>query len=509
MDRRSRTVVAVMAVPTFTIGTDFTGALMLILPIEKEFGVDVTTTQWVLNIYALTFAMGMVAAGRLADLYGRRRLFNVGAVIFVIGSLGCAAAPSIGGLIAARAVQGVGASILWPCILGITATSVREDERGIAMGLIIGTVAAGNVIGPVIAGVVGGLGEWRLFYLVNLVLGVVSALLVLRVIAAEAGSRRDEKIDYTGMIVVAVAVLCLLYALDVGSDWGWGWGSMGIIGLVTLAIVLLVAFPFIEDRAADPMVPSPMMRNRQFLLALSTNGLCIPAIFLLFLYLPQYLHKVTGWSVLEASVGTIPLMLTVAVMSVIAGRLYNRVGPRRLLTAGYVVTALGALATTQVSAAWGYAGLLPTMILVGLGCALVVGTAGAAAVGAADPSRASLAGALSFMFHLAFGATGVAAGTAILFAASKTALAGALSAAGITMSPADQLTLSAAAASSPASLEILNHFPTDTAARITSAMNDAFVSGLHQAYWLALAFAVIGIAVAVCIRDEKLVNVDS
>lgn len=506
MERRAKIVLATIAVPAFTIGTDFTGALMLLIPIEQEFRVDVTTTQWMLNIYALTFSMGMVTAGRLADTFGRRRLLVAGLSVFVVGSVACSVAPSIGALIGARAVQGIGSSIVWPCILGIASVSVRDDERGFAMGLVLGAVTTGNVLGPLIGGVVGALGEWRLFYGANVVLGVISLILVLREIPPEPATDRDEKIDLAGNAVLAIALLSLLYALDVGADWGWR--SMGVVTLLALSVALFVAFPFVEDRVADPLIPAPMMRNRQFLLALSANGLVVPAVFLLFVYLPQYLHKVLGWPVLWASVGTLPLMASLAVTSVVSGRFYNRFGARRLVTFGYALTVLGAVATIAVVPAWDYVGLMPAMLLTGVGGAVVIGTAGAAAVGAADPSRASLAGALSFVFHLAFGAIGVATGTAILFAASASHLAQRLTDMGVSMSAANQATLNAAASGAEASREVLAAFPVHTAEDIVTATNDAFVAGLHTAYWFVLALTVIGIVVALCLRDEKLANVD-
>jgi MFS family permease len=506
MDRRAAAIVASLAVPTLAIGTDFTGALMLIIPIEREFAADVTTTQWVLNMYALTFSMGMVTAGRLADMFGRRRILLIGIVVFVLGSLGCAAAPSMTWLIGARAVQGVGGALMWPCILGIGSTSVREDERAFAIGLILGVVTSGNVIGPLFAGIVGGLGDWRLFYVANVVLGIASAVVVPLVIPRDAGTGRDEPIDYSGMAVLSLAVLGLLYALDVGADWGWV--SWPIAGLILIAAALFAAFPAVEDRVAGPMVPPPMIRNRQFLLALAANGLCVPTFFLLFLYLPQYLHKVQGWSVLMAAIGALPLMVCLSALSVTSGRLYNLMGPRRLISLGYFLTALGALATILVSPAWGYAGMLPLMLLIGIGGGLVVGPAGSAAVGAADPSRAGVAGGLSFMTHLALGAIGVAAGTAILFAASEAKLQQGLAALSITLTAAERVTLSGAAAGTEAARAILDRFSPEVAAQITAAVRDAFVVGLHRAYWLALALAVVGVVVGLSLDDAKLKKVD-
>lgn len=506
MDRRTVAIIAALGVPTFAIGTDFVGALMLIIPIEHEFGADITTTQWVLNVYALTFAMGMVAAGRIADMYGRRKVLLIGVVIFVAGSAGCAAALSIGWLIGARAFQGIGAALMWPCILSIGSTSVRDNERAVAMGLILGMVTAGNVIGPIIAGIVGGLGEWRLFYFLNLAFGIASLVIVPLVIPRDARSGGKESIDYAGIAVLSLAILGLLYALDVGADWGWG--SLPIIALLVVAAALLAAFPSVEDRVRGPMVPPPMIRNRHFLRALAANGLIVPALFLLFLYVPQYLHKVQGWSVLMAAIGSLPLMVCLSVLSVTAGRLYNLIGPRRLISLGYGVTALGAIATILVSPTWGFAGLLPAMLLIGIGSGLTVGPAGTAAVSAVDPTRAGVAGALSFTAHLAMGAIGVAAGTAILFGVSTAKLQQGLAALGVSLSAADQITLSGAAAGTEASVAILGRFSSDVAAQITSALREAFVAGMHGAYWFALALTLIGLAVGLSLDDAKLKNVD-
>jgi DHA2 family methylenomycin A resistance protein-like MFS transporter len=506
MNRKTIAVVAGLGVPALTVGTDFTGALMLVLPIERKFAADITTTQWVLNIYALTFAMGMVTAGRLADMFGRRRLLLIGLTVFIIGSLGCAAAPSMALLITARAVQGIGSSIIWPCLLGIASTSVQKDEQGFAIGMIMGIVTFGNVIGPIFAGIVGGMGHWRLFYTANVVLGVLSAVIVPRVVPADAIHRRDEGIDYGGIIVLSLAILGLLYALDVGADWGWS--SLPVIGLLATAAILFGAFPPVENRVAIPLVPRQMRRNSHFLLALLANGLCVPSVFLLFLYIPQYLNKVLDWPILTASIGALPLMASLSAMSLLSGHLYNRIGPRRLLVGGYCLTAAGSLAVLLISPEWGYSGLLPAMLLVGIGGGLCVGPAGSAAVGAADPSRASLAGALSFMVHLSLGAIGVAGGTAILYGLSASKLQQGVAALDVSLSAADRLALNSAAPGAAASREILARFSTPVADQITAAIRDAFAFGLHQAYWLPSAMAVIGIFVALALDDRKLAQTD-
>ena len=459
MDKDTRLTIASLMIAGLTIGTDFTGALLLVTPIERDFSVDITTTQWVLNIYALTFGVLMVTGGRLGDMYGHRRQILVGLAIFLAASIGCFAAPSIGWLIGSRAVQGVGAALIWPCVLALAATSVDEDKRGLAMGLILAGVTGGNVVGPLIAGVVTWVGDWRLFFLVNALMAVLTAALVLRFLSKESPGKTEERVDIAGMAVFGFALLSLLYGLDVGADWGWT--SPTLAGLLVLSAVLFVVFPLVERRVKDPLVPPSLMRNREFLLALATNGLLIPALFIAFLYFPQYMQKTMGWSVLAASVGMLPLMVLLSVGSILGGRLYAPIGPKRLLLAGYALVSLGAATIVFFfMPSWGYFAILPAMVLMGLGATLCVGTAGTAAVSAVPPSRAGVAGGLSFMVHLSIGALGVAGATAIMNA--------------------------------------------ETVGKTQAEMNTAFAAGMSHAYWLAIALAILGIVVAAAIDEEKL-----
>lgn len=458
MGKETRLAIMTLMIAALTIGTDFTGALLLVTPIEREFKVDITTTQWVLNVYALTFGIFMVTGGRLGDMYGHRRQILIGVAIFLAASISCLAAPSIGWLIGSRAVQGIGAALIWPCVLALGTTSVDEDKRGLAVGLILAGVTSGNVVGPLMAGVVTSIGDWRLFFLVNTVMAVLTAALVLRFLKKESPGKIDERVDVSGMAVLGFALLALLYGLDVGADWGWT--APTLIGLFVVSAVLFVAFPFVESRVRDPLVPPSLMRNREFVLALATNGLLIPALFVAFLYFPQYMQKTMGWSVLAASAGMLPLMVLLSVGSVLGGRLYEPIGPKRLLLAGYALVAVGAATIVFFMPSWGYVAILPAMILMGLGATLCVGTAGTAAVSAVPPSRAGVAGGLSFMVHLCIGALGVAGATAIMNA--------------------------------------------ETAGAAQAGLDKAFAAGMSHAYWLTTALAILGIAVAAAIDEEKL-----
>ncbi len=501
MDRATSGIVVSLGIGSLTLGTDFTGAIVLAVPIEQEYGVDITTTQWVLNVYALTFSMGLVTGGRLADMYGRRRLLRIGLAIFVLASLGCALAPTVASLIAARAAQGIGSAILWPCILGIASTTVREDERGYVIGLMIGAIGIGNSVGPVIAGVAGGIGEWRLFFAINVVFGIVTFLATTKLVPADAEREEEQRIDYAGVGALSLAIFGLLYAFDVGADWGWL--SPPIIVLFVAALALFAVFPFIEERVRGALVPPTLMRNGRFLAALASNGLMVPSVFVFFLYMPQFYQKVLGWPMLWASLGIVPAMVCIAIGSPITGRIYNRFGPRRLLIVGYSMIFAASIAITLIDANAEYLDTLPAILVMGFGAAVAVSAAGPAAVAAVDPSRASLAGGLSFMVHLALGAIGVAAATAVFFAVSTARLGDSLDRLGVNLSAADQIALAGSARGTPEAKAILGRFSSDIADHIATAVRDAFTSGFNNAILVCLVFTAIGIVVAFFVTDPQ------
>ncbi|WP_415713877.1 MFS transporter [Roseibium sp.] len=377
MDAKAKRILAAVSIPSFLIGTDFTGAMLLVTPIEQEYSVDITTTQWVLNAYALTLSMGLVAGGRLGDMLGHRRFVLIGLGIFILASVACVLAPNVTALVLARAFQGIGSALVWPCILALAATSVEEDERAKAMGILMGTVAGGNVLAPFIAGTLAEFGDWRGFFVFNAIFAILAVVLIARFIEKEKEHNTDEAVDLIGMGVMAAGVFCLLFGLDVGADFGWtGWVTLSLFGM---AILMFVAFPLVEKRVRDPMIPISMMRNHQFVRALALNGLPAVVLFLCLLYLPQYMQKVLGWSVFWSAMGMLPLAIALASMNLAVGNYYNSVGPRKLMALGHAFLFVGCICMLFLQTSWGYPALVPVMLLVGLGGGLVFGPAGTAA----------------------------------------------------------------------------------------------------------------------------------
>ncbi len=508
MERRSIVLVIALMVTGFGIGIDFTGALMLVPAIEASFDADITSTQWVLNIYALFFAMTMVAGGRLGDMYGHRKIMIVGLAIFLFASILCFVSPGLDYLIGARALQGIGAGCVWPCTLAFGATKVSKPEhRALVMGMILAGVTTGNVFGPMISGAAVSFGEWRLFFLANIVFSSISMATAVFVMEKETEHKKGEHIDFAGMGILSFAVLLLLYGLDVGADWGWT--SVPLLLMFFVSAVLFVAFPRVEKRVQEPLLLPQLMQNREFMITLGLNMFNVSAAFVGLLYFPQYMQKVLGWSVFQSALGLAPLTVLLAVGSIVSGTLYNDFGPKRLLFWGYTCATVGAATVVVLPASWGYFQILPGMAMIGLGATLTVGPSGTAAVCAVKPERAGLVGGLSFMTHLCYGAIAVACATAIMYVTSLSSLGKQLAADGITMSAADQQAINGGSLTTDSAKAVMQHFNAQEAEKIKTALSAAFDTGMNMAFVFAMFSVAVGIVLALMLDEKKLHKIES
>ncbi|WP_299987625.1 MFS transporter [uncultured Ruegeria sp.] len=507
MDRTSIIKVIALMVTAFGIGIDFTGALMLVPAIENSFDTDITSTQWVLNIYALFFAMTMVAGGRLGDMYGHRKMMIIGLCIFLFASVLCFVSPGLDYLIGARALQGIGAGCVWPCTLAFGATKVsKEEHRALVMGLILAGVTTGNVFGPMISGAVVNLGDWRLFFLANVVFSCISMATAILLMERETEHKKGERIDFAGMGVLSFAVLLLLYGLDVGADWGWT--SLPLLLLFFVSAMLFFLFPRIEKRVKEPLLLPQLMQNREFLITLGLNMFNVSAAFVGLLYFPQYMQKVLGWSVFQSALGLAPLTVLLAVGSIVSGTLYNDFGPKRLLFWGYICATAGAASVVLMPAGSGYLQILPGMAMIGLGATLTVGPSGTAAVCAVKPERAGLVGGLSFMTHLVYGAISVACATAVMYASSLSSLNSRLTAAGINMSEADQKVINGGTLTTESAKAVLQKLNSGETEKVSAAIAAAFDTGMNMAFVFATISVAAGIILALMLDEKKLHKVE-
>jgi EmrB/QacA subfamily drug resistance transporter len=363
--------------------------------IGEDFGASLSDLQWTANAYTLTLSGLLLLGGALGDRLGRRRVFFWGVVWFTVASLVCAAAPNVQILIAARALQGIGAAALTPGSLAIIEASFARDDRAEAIGAWSGLSGAVGAVGPLLGGWLIGAASWRLVFLINLPLGALTA----RVAARHLPETRDPKagdhpLDLLGVALAAIGLAGVVFALTDGPAHGWGTASIliGLAGVVALAALVLVEL----DRT-DPLMPLDLFATRQFSVANVLTFIVYAALAgpLLFLF-PLQLQVSLGYSPIEAGAALIPLTVLTLLLSARAGRLDQRIGPRVPLTAGTLLASGGLALLADVAPGSGYVpGVLPGVVLVGLGVALAGAPLTATVMGAAGEERAGVASALN------------------------------------------------------------------------------------------------------------------
>ncbi len=401
-----------MGLSVIVLANDFS-AINVALPVmEKDFHTDVNTLQWVINAYALTFGVLIVTGGRLADLFGRREAFFVGAIIFASMSALGGAAQTETWLIASRVVMGVGGALMWPAILGMTYTALPADKAGLAGGLILGAAGLGNAIGPLLGGVLTDLLSWRWIFFFNVPVTAFAVIVTYLTVHQPKPETEDTKVDYAGITTLSVGLVALLVALDQVNEWGWS--DPRILALLAVAAALVVGFAFIERGAGmHALVPRDVMRNQSFTASCIAILLMSATFFAALLYLPQFMQKQLDYSPLESGAGMLPFLAVFATVSFIAGPLYNRIGAKPIVCAGAACISAGPLLFSMIDEGSGYAAIVPGMVVLGIGIGLFYSTATTAGVTSVDESRTSLAGGIIYMFQIAGGSIGLGLTTTV------------------------------------------------------------------------------------------------
>jgi EmrB/QacA subfamily drug resistance transporter len=409
-----------MGIAVFVIANDFSAINVAIPQIEEDFNTDVTTAQWVVNAYALTFGVLIVTGGRLADLFGRRRAFFLGSIIFASFSVLGGAAQSEAWLITMRVLMGVGGALMWPAILGMTYAALPEDRAGLAGGFILGAAGIGNAAGPLIGGALTDLLSWRWIFFLNLPVSAFAMFVTWRQIHQPRPEVEDTRIDYAGIVTLSVGLVSLLLAFDQVIDWGWG--DPKIIALLAAFVGLIGSFVVIERRAGTHgLVPPDVMRNRDFSYTCAAILLMSAVFFAAMLYLPQLMITVLEFSPIGAGAGMLPMMATFAAVSFAAGTLYERFGAKPLLILGSLCIATGPALVALLADKESYGAIVPGMAVLGLGIGLFYPTATTVGVTAVQEARRSLAGAIIYMFQIAGGSVGLGLTTTVFTGASDEA----------------------------------------------------------------------------------------
>ena len=487
-----------MGLGVFVIANDFTALNVALPAIEQDFDIDVGSVQWVINAYALVFGMAIVSGGRLADMFGRKRVFYIGSVLFASFSAIGAIAPDLPILIAARVGMGVGGALMWPAILGMTFAALPESKAGLAGGLILGVAGVGNAIGPLLGGALTEALDWRWIFVVN----VPVALLAMLVTARYVHQHEDlasERIDYAGMATISGGLVLLLLALDQSVDWGWG--DSRVIAMLAVAVLLIASFASIERRAGEhALIPPDVIANKRFRTACLVVLLMSAVFFSAVLYIPQFLEKILGYTAIEAGLGMLPMMAAFAVTSFVAGPLYDRIGMKAAIGIGTGLIAFGqVLLGVLIGPDAGLGSLVPGLIVVGTGCGMFYPSVTTAAVTALDAARASLAGGIVYMFQIAGGAVGLGVSTAIFTSSSEGELGrDAAAVPGVdALTAHQQAVLHGDLAGTDSAAAALAQLPANAVAEIKGIVADSFASGVQTSFRVVAGVAIAGFLVAV------------
>ncbi|GCF09919.1 MDR family MFS transporter [Dictyobacter arantiisoli] len=325
----------------------------------------ITLYSWVFSIYLLTSTTTVPIYGKLADLYGRKPLFLFGATLFLIGSAASGAAQSMEQLIIFRAIQGLGAGAVLPIVLTIIGDIFTLEERARVQGLFSGVWGLSSVVGPFVGGLIVDNFSWRWVFFINIPFGLLSMLLLIFTLK-ETVERKKHHLDYLGTITLTGSIVSLLFALLQGGT-SWAWVSFQSIGLFVAALILFVFFIATEQRAAEPILPLELFKNR--LITISSIGGVVLGVLMFGVtsYVPLFVQGVKGGSATSAGITLGPLLLAWPIAATISGKIVIRYGYRITAVLGMLAAAVGIVMTALFTPQTGLPFIIAAMACIGAG----------------------------------------------------------------------------------------------------------------------------------------------
>ena len=390
----------------FMIMLDNTIVNVALPSIQRDLGSTVTQLEWIVNGYALTFAVLLLTGGKLADMLGRRRIFIVGLAVFTASSLACGLAGSEQLLIAARVVQGAGAALMNPATLSIIIATFPARQRGMAIGIWAGVSASALAIGPLVGGVITEHIGWSWIFFINVPVGLLGIVVARLVIAESRDTAHEQRLDLPGLVTSALALFALTYGLIEADNFGWT--SLRILSLFGLAAIALAVFVALEMRQRLPMLDLSLFRNPTFVGANATMMLVSLAMFGVFFFVSIYVQNILGYSATQAGATFLPLTVLVVLTAPVAGRLSDRIGSRWLMGSGMTLLGCSLLLFSRLDQTSTFWTILPGLIVGGLGMGLTMTPTTAAGMAAVPVDKAGVGSAVLNSMRQVGGSLGLA-----------------------------------------------------------------------------------------------------
>lgn len=391
----------------FILGTVLVGATMSALDVsivnvalptlQTDFKVNLAMIEWVAMAYMLTLTIFLPLFGRLADIFGRSKMYNTGFVVFTVGSALCGLAPSAAFLVGARILQAVGAGLLQANSVALITQAFPASERGRAIGIQGAVQAIAMSVGPFVGGLLISAVSWRAIFYVNVPIGIIGTFAALYILPAGEVSKQRESIDYLGTVLFATGLAFLVLAVNEGE--GMGWTAPLILTYFVLAAVLLTGFIVTEMRVRHPMIDLSLFKRYAFSAGNLTGLLSYYVLFAVLFLMPFYLEKIGGYT--PALTGTIltPIPLAMAIVAPFAGHISDKYGSRLMTTWGMVVCAVSALLLIFMGHTTNIAVLVTVLIVLGIGMGLFTPPNNSAIMGSAPKERLGVAGGILNMMR--------------------------------------------------------------------------------------------------------------
>lgn len=386
-------VLATVSVGTFMATLDSSIVNVALPTISGQLHSNLSTLQWVVTSYLLTISSLLPVFGRASDLFGRKRIYSLGFLIFTLGSILCGLADNIWFLVATRVLQAIGASMLMSNSVAIITAIFPREERGRALGFTGTVVALGSLTGPAVGGLLIGFISWRAIFYINLPIGIIGFLAARLILPHDPLQGIKEKFDFAGAITFITGMISLLLGINNGADWGWT--SFPVLFSIILGIALLGGFVITERKVKHPMIDLSLFKNRPFLMGNLSGWLSFVAMFANTMLLPFYLQHILNYSSSQVGLMMTFFPVAMAIAAPFSGHASDKFGPIALTTGGLVIAAMGLFYYSMLTPSTQFYQIIPGGILTGIGVGMFQSPNNSSVMSSVIPQKLGIAGGIN------------------------------------------------------------------------------------------------------------------